>query len=463
EEMIGKFGEERVRASINQLLEYSARRAGDIVEEIPDGDYQFVDYLDDDFISDVPIRLQLTMRVRGRELEMDYTGTDPQVNSSMNLPTLGRLHPFLCVGLVAFFMTTDPYIPLSGGLVRPVKMNLPPGSLVNPSFPAACGVRYATAIRAIDMVFGTLIQALPDRTPAAGGGQGCMVVCSLLNPDTGRREVQVVEPIQGGAGAMLRKDGMGGTYYCAGLRNTPIESIETHLPILVRRYHQVADSGGVGRRRGGPSLRLDFQVFSPGGIVTARGMERYRFQPWGAFGGEPGASGRTLLNPGTDHQREIGKINILHLEPGDVVSIWSPAGGGYGPPAEREPELVLRDVRDDLVSVEAARDLYRVAITDGKVDEATTEALRRATERNGDRPFHFGPKRDAHEEVWRPEMVESCNRLVMSLPPALRPFAKTELHHRISALAKERPVEPGDVAGQWEVVTSIMRGERVSV
>jgi N-methylhydantoinase B len=458
-EMIAKFGEQRVRRGMNDLLGYAARRAGDIIEAIPDGEYEFVDYLDDDVISAVPIRMRLTLRVRGRELEMDFSGTDPQVNSAFNLPTGGRLHPFLCVGLVAFFMTTDPFIALNGGLVRPVRMVLPPGSLVNPSFPAACGVRYATAIRAIDLVFGALIQALPDRIPAAGGGQGCMVVCSLLNPDTGRREIQVVQPIQGGAGAMLNKDGMGGTYYCAGLRNTPIESIETHLPIIVRRYHQVVDSGGPGRRRGGPALRLDFQVFSPGGIVTARGMERYRFQPWGAAGGLPGASGRTMLNPGADRERDIGKINILHLEAGDVVSTWSPAGGGYGSPDEREPELVLRDVLDEVVSLEAAREIYRVVIRNGQLDAAATEALRaeRRAERNG--PFHFGPARERHDTVWRPEVVDSVNALIMQLAPAIRPFAKAELHRRVAAMARERPVGPDDITTQWEVVTRVMRGE----
>ena len=185
--------------------------------------------------------------------------------------------------------------------------------MVNPQFPAACGVRYATVLRIYDAVLGALARALPAEIPAASGGQGCMVALALPDLEAGRRHVTVIEPMIGGGGGRPGKDGIDGCDASLGfLKTTPAETLEVRgAGIVVRRFHLVPDSAGPGRWRGGHAVRLDFQVVRPEGQVTARGMERLRFAPWGVAGGKAGATGRVVLNPGTPRERAVPKIDVL--------------------------------------------------------------------------------------------------------------------------------------------------------
>jgi len=243
-------------------------------------------------------------------------------------------------------------------VLRRVRMTLPEGSVVNPKFPAACGVRYATVLRIYDAVLGALARAVPEDIPAASGGQGCMVALSLPDPEAGRRHVTVIEPMIGGGGGRPARDGVDGCDASLGfLKTTPAETLETEVPIVVRRFHLIPDSAGPGRFRGGFGVRLDFQVFQPEGLVTARGMERLRFSPWGVAGGSAGSTGSVMLNPGTAAERAIPKIDVLALEPGDVLSVRTPGGGGHGNRFTRPPSHVLTDVLSGLVSRERARDV----------------------------------------------------------------------------------------------------------
>jgi N-methylhydantoinase B len=273
----------------------------------------------------------------------------------------------MAVALFNYFITRDPGIPLNAGVLRPIRMTLPVGSVVNPQFPAACGVRYATVLRVYDAVLGALSRALPAEIPAAGGGQGCMVALALPDLEAGRRHVTVVEPMIGGGGARPGQDGVDGCDASLGfLKTTPAETLEAEVPgLVVRRFHLVADSGGPGRWRGGHAVRLDVQVSRPEGLVTARGMERLRFAPWGVQGGGAGATGRAVLNPDTPSERTIPKIDVLELAPGDVLSIRTPGGGGHGDPLDRPVALVMADVEAGLVTPARARDAYAVIVDDG--------------------------------------------------------------------------------------------------
>src|SRR5262247_4414835 len=206
----------------------------------------------------------------------------------------------MSVALVNYFATRDRTIPLNAGVLRRVRMTLPEGSVVNPKFPAACGVRYATVLRIYDAVLGALARAVPEHIPAASGGQGCMVALSLPDAEAGRRHVTVIEPMIGGGGGRPARDGIDGCDASLGfLKTTPAETLESEVSaIVVRRFHLVPDSAGPGRWRGGHAVRLALQVLRPEGQVTARGMERLRFQPWGVAGGRAGTTGRVVLNPG---------------------------------------------------------------------------------------------------------------------------------------------------------------------
>jgi N-methylhydantoinase B len=398
-------------------------------------------------VTDIPIRLKVALVIADGEIHMDFTGSDVQVGSAMNVPTAGRVHPFMSVALVNYFVTNDRTIPLNAGVLRPVRMTLPEGSVVNPKFPAACGVRYATVLRIYDAVLGALARALPAQIPAAGGGQGCMVALSLPDPEAGRHHVTVIEPMIGGGGARPGRDGVDGCDSSIGfLKTTPAETLEAEVPIVVRRYHLIPDSAGPGNHRGGFGVRLDFQVFRPEGLVTARGMERLRFAPWGVAGGTAGATGSVWLNPDTPAERQLSKIDLLALEPGDTLSVRTPGGGGHGDRFARPPAAVLADVDSGLISPERAREAYGVVLVGDRVDEAATAALR--AERGDERitePFDFGPARREHERRWPSDLQDLFIELLMALPAAYRGYARRTLHGRVATLADQRPVTADDV------------------
>jgi len=198
-------------------------------------------------------------------------------------------------------------------------------------------------------------------------------------------------------------------------------------------------------------VRLDFQVFQPEGLVTARGMERLRFAPWGVAGGSAGATGSVMLNPGTAAERAIPKIDVLALEPGDVLSVRTPGGGGHGDRFTRPPAHVLADVLSGLVSRERAREAYGVVLDGDLVDEPATAALRAArsadeSARVGtDAAFDFGTSRREHERRWPPALQDAFIALLMSLPAPYRAYVRRTLYGRVEAIAAERPVTPNDL------------------
>jgi len=451
-ELIRRFGPDTVDKAMDDLIDYATRKVEALIRRMPAGRYEFSDYIEDDVVTTIPIRLKVALTIADGEIHLDFTGSDIQVSSALNVPTAGKVHPFMSVALVNYFATLDRTLPLNAGVLRRVRMTLPEGSVVNPKFPAACGVRYATVLRIYDAVLGALARAVPEDIPAASGGQGCMVALSLPDPEAGRRHVTVIEPMIGGGGGRPARDGVDGCDASLGfLKTTPAETLETEVPIVVRRFHLIPDSAGPGRFRGGFGVRLDFQVFQPEGLVTARGMERLRFSPWGVAGGSAGSTGSVMLNPGTAAERAIPKIDVLALEPGDVLSVRTPGGGGHGNRFTRPPSHVLTDVLSGLVSRERARDAYGVVIDGDRVDEAATASLRGAhadrvtTGAGTGAVFDFGPARREHEQRWPSELQDAFIAMLMSLPAPYRAYVRRTLYGRVEALAAERPVTTDDL------------------
>jgi N-methylhydantoinase B len=450
QEMIRKFGVDTVVEGMDAVLDYAEQRARAAIRKIPDGTYRFTDYMEDDLRSDVPIRIQVALTVAGDTLHLDFTGTDPQVGSALNVATNGVTHPFLCQAINAYIVSEDPGIPKASSLLRPVRVTAPPGSVVNAQFPAPIGVRYGTVLRVFDAVLGALAQALPGRTPAAPAGAISPVVASVLDPLTGARQVQVVEPMLGGGGGRPTMDGLNGADSTSGfLRNTPVESIEAEVPIVMRRYHLIPDTGGAGERRGGLAVRLDFQLFHPHAIVTARGMERFRLEPWGVAGGRAGTTGSCVVNRDTPRARDIGKVDVLHLEPGDVVSIFSPSGGGHGDARRRDPERVRDDVRAGFHTPAHARSAYGVVLANGGVDAEATRRARAAMPPPPAGPFDYGARRAEIERRWPPAIQDAAGRLLATVPPAVRDWGKHQIYDRIQVIAAERPPTVADVEAAW--------------
>jgi N-methylhydantoinase B len=402
--------------------------------------------------------------VRDGEIGLDFSDTDPQTRESYSLPSHAkRGHWQMVFGLVNYLRSTRRDLAFNSGLVRPVSVVAPRGSLLNPEPGVSVGNRSATQVRLLDVVTGALAQARPDIVPAAGAGQASIMVVQLPDLETGGNKVSVVQPLMGGSGARPFRDGVDGIDYAWGfLRNVPAETIESEMPILIERYALRPDSMGAGRWRGGAGIELEVKVFPPNASVASRAMERYHFRPWGRAGGGPGATGYTRLNPDGPEPREIGKIDVLHLEPGDVLRVGTQGGGGHGDPLAREPERVAADVRAGFVSPGRAREDYGVVTDGASVDLAATEALR--AERRRPRadaappPFGFGAERLAYERVWPDALRTALVRALEPYPGRLRTF----LCERVSRLVEARaaagsPVASGEIAG---LVTDTLAGLR---
>jgi N-methylhydantoinase B len=438
-ELAARYGPDAVQDGIEQVLDYAEDQAREAFRQIPDGIYEFWDYLEGDVGGAQPIRVKLVMHVKDGELRMDFSESDPQTRNSYSLPTHERRgHWQVAFGLVNFLRSTRSDLAYNSGLVRPMALVAPRGSLLNPEPGVSVGNRSATQVRLLDVVTGALAQARPDLVPAAGAGQASIMVVQLPDLETGGNKVSVVQPLMGGSGARPTGDGIDGIDYAWGfLRNVPAETIESEMPLLIERYALRPDSMGAGQFRGGAGIELEVKVFPPNASVASRAMERYHFRPWGRRGGGSAATGYTRLNPDTPDEREIGKIDVLHLEPGDVIRVGTQGGGGYGDPLARDPERVLADVRACVVTVAAACRDYGV-VTDGTtIDRAATAALRSelgARRRSGSVPdFDYGPEREAYESLWSDPVRTALVRALRPYPGRLQRF----LMDRVTRLLEE--------------------------
>lgn len=422
-----QYGPEVFRKSCEALLDYADSRARDVFSTIPDGVYSFTDYLDDDVVTDHPVRLHVDLEVNSGRIKINLQDCDVQSRSAFNIASMGRPHPWLVFRLVSFLYTMDPSIPINGGLLRSIEVATRSGSIVDCSFPAAMGLRTTTSIRLMDALHGALTKAIPGLLPAASAGVMAPVVVAETDFRSGKRRVQTIEPLAGGTGAGPESDGMDGRDVgLANLRNTPIEIVDSQSNIVTREYAVAVDSGGPGKFRGGAGVILEFEARHPETIVTARGMERQRFRPWGMHGGKPGSLASAVLNPGTSSERIIPKLDGILLNQGDVLRLQTSGGGGFGDPFERDPEEVLNDVNRGAVSVESAGSEYGVVIVEGTVDAEKTAALR-AKPRANMEEYSFGPERAAYESLWPEEVQHQLMEMLFTLPTALRFYAREKL------------------------------------
>lgn len=448
--MVEKFGRQAFLEGAEALLDHAEAQARALLRSMPDGTWEFVDYADEDSVEANPCRLKLTLTIRGDEAILDFTGSDPQLGSSLNVPSGGNpRHTMLLVGVYYVLYTLNPKILLNAGLTRPFTCITPLGSVLNPVSPAAVGMRSLTCARLRSVIFGAFCQAVPEKLPAAPAGNNCIVNVMTTDERTSRSVIAAVNPVVGGGGGMPHRDGTNGSGADAAyLKNTPIEITETEVPIEFVRYGLARDSGGAGRWRGGLATELAFRVFAPGSRITARNRDRGFFRPWGLLGGRAAGLSDMVLNPGTDEFLRLGNIDTAVLQPGDVLEIRSAGGGGRGDPYEREPWRVAQDVARGYVSHEAAERDYGVIVREGTVDEAATAGLR-AARAAPTALFHYGPERESYEAQWTRAAYDLLTQVLAGLPIHWRFFTKTEIFRRM----KDRSGRDGVVAAIVEVRT----------
>ncbi len=330
QELIGRYGVEEIALYMRALLDYTARMTRRLLETLPDGQYTFTDYLDDDGIGEEPVPITVTITVEGDSATVDFTGSASQQKGSVNAVyaiTLSAVYyVFRClIGLD---------VPNNSGCLEPIRVIAPEGTVVNATRPApVAGGNVETSQRIVDVLFGALAQACPERVPAAS--QGTMNNVTIGGWDPWRQQpFAYYETIGGGMGARPTKDGASAVHtHMTNTLNTPVEALEYAYPLRVVRYEVRRESGGRGRYRGGDGIRRDIEVLTEAHVSLL--TERRRFPPYGLAGGEPGARGENvLIRNGQEHPLP-GKGSLV-LQPGDVLSVRTPGGGGYGPPREKE-------------------------------------------------------------------------------------------------------------------------------
>lgn len=376
-ELVGRYGWQAVRQSIGVIMDQSEALARANTRNIPDGVYEAESFMDDDGIDigePVPIRVRIVKQ--GDEMTIDLSDVAKQVRGFYNS---GVTTGIACAQVAFKCLATPTDYPVNEGSFRPLTVIMPMGTVVSAERPAPMRVWMTYPMTVIDTVFKAMAKAIPDRV--AAGHHADLVFPNIhgINPADSRFYIVGIGPLGGGWGAKANEDGMSATVCIndGDTHNSPTEQLEAKYPVLVERYALREDSGGAGRHRGGLGCEQVVQALAPFQLTTR--IDRMHCRPWGLDGGHDAAGNGIGLRRGGVWQQDFpnAKVFNVRLKPGDAYMMRSGGGGGFGPPAERDPALVAHDVRHGYVSRAAALELYRVVVDSaGQADPDATRTLR---------------------------------------------------------------------------------------
>src|SRR5215813_13151854 len=324
-EIVERRGEKEARDYAAHLISYSARMMRRAIASIPDGIYEAEDALDDDGIVDGEIPIRVTVTIKDDRARVDFIGSSPQVAGAVNaveaITVSAVSYCFRCL------VGTD--VPASAGLIEPIEVIAPQGTVVNASPPASvAGGNVETSQRIVDTVFKALSQAIPDRIPAASQGTMNNLTIGGIDPRTGA-EFSYYETVAGGMGARPQTDGMSATHtHMTNSLNTPAEALEYAYPLRVRQYRIRKGSGGKGKQKGGDGTIREIESLATANMALL--SDRRTRAPYGLYGGEDGERGRAFVIRAGGAKEELSSKDNRQLNPGDRVRIETPSGGGWG-------------------------------------------------------------------------------------------------------------------------------------
>ncbi|MCP5367613.1 MAG: hydantoinase B/oxoprolinase family protein [Hyphomicrobiales bacterium] len=364
-------------AVVNEALGELQRRAGQLmrsnIAELPDGTYSCDDWLDNDGITDSPLRIALDLTIAGDTMTLDFSRTSPACDGPVNI---ARSTAVASVYVAIKHVFTD--VPANAGVLEPVTIVIPEDTLLSVKAPKPVGGYTETILRIIDVVFGAMAQAAPDRSN--GCAYGTINALSLAGHRRDGRRWVMFSFFGGGHGGHPEGDGLNhGNAPISTATIPPVEILEAAYPVFFTQWALRPDSGGPGRHRGGLGAVYEIELLEEKADVFLFG-ERGRYAPPGILGGGAGALNRFSYEQadGPHEPPFASKMVGIHIRKGQHLHLESPGGGGYGPAVERDPADVARDVRLGYVTVEGARRDYGVACAaDGTVDAAATADLRR--------------------------------------------------------------------------------------
>jgi N-methylhydantoinase B len=401
-EVVARYGAARTKQMLDELIDYAERLTRAALRELPDGEWSFEDFIDDDGIDyGKPIRLFVTVRKRGDHMVVDWTGTGPQVKGAIN----NTLSFTKAASYTAVRSVLPQGIPNNEGVFRAIEVICPPATVGNGVLPAACAARGLTGFRMVDCMFGALAMMLPDKVMAAGDGGNTGISIGGYHAD--RRPFIYVDFTCGAWGARPWADGIdGNSHMFANMASTSIEVTEAEHPIELTAYEFVPDKAGAGKFRGGVPFRRDYRFLEHEGVLQVR-SDRRDHRPFGLYGGSPGQPSENYLNPDRENRLLPSKFTMT-IHEGDVFRHVLAGAGGYGDPLERDPDAVLRDVRNELLSPQKAEADYGVVIDTQawRVDAAATE--RRRARIRLSRGWREVPKVQRHDPPPAPRPAKSA-------------------------------------------------------
>ena len=360
-ELVERYGIETVKAASEDLMDYSERLLRREIEKLPDGSYEaegFIDgFQDDSNPSNRDLRIKATVTVKGSDIHVDLTGTSPQIDLPLNMPLEGTVDIAIYLTIRSILLDSDRHghVPANSGLFRPIGISAPEGCLANPRFPAPTIARFCPGNIVADTVMRALAPLVPKNVSA---GVGNLKVVAYSGLTAGGQHWVYMDIQEGSYGGRYGKDGLDAvdTLY-ANTRNNPIEDIESHYPLRVTRYELNTDTAGPGRWRGGVGTIREIEFLGPGGMSLEGDGSVY--PPPGLFGGGDGTPGRVEINHGGAQGVEVpSKFPYRPAGRGDRLLLIAPSGGGYGPPAKRDPASIREDIAEGIVSPQRARELY---------------------------------------------------------------------------------------------------------
>ena len=355
--VVDRYGLSTFLASVEGILDITERRARDEIEKIPDGIYEYTDHIDHDGITDRVYRLHVSVEIQGSDVSIDFSGSDEQAPGFINSPySLTKSNSY-----VAFMFWLDPSIPKNQGLIRPIRVSAPLGTIFNPRFPApVSGATTEAGGRVRELVIGALSQAVPERAIAGWSHTYLAVYLSGVDPRTGKKFIHL--PLDGlaiGGGARAHADGyMASNPASSNMLIPNMEILEQHCPIRYLKREIPIDAGGDGKFRGGGGLEVEWEILSP--MTLTLMSSRREYPPPGFLGGtDGGPSGAWIWRAQEKQEIKLPqKITGVTLSKGDRLRIRTAGGGGYGDPKDRDRELVKNDIRLGFVSLDKAKNIY---------------------------------------------------------------------------------------------------------
>jgi len=373
--LLDEYGDDTIRAALVALTDRAEALMRANISALPDGVYSYDDFLDNDGITDKPLRIALDLTITGDRMKLDFSRSAPPCDGPLNI---SRSTAVACCYVALKHLFVD--VPANAGCLAPVEFVIPDSTLLGVSAPKPVGGYTETILRVIDVVFGAFSKAAPER--ANGSPFATINALSLAGWRTNGQRWVMFCFFGGGLGGNPETDGLNhGNNPISTATIPPLEILESLYPVRFTQWALRPDSGGPGKHRGGLGAIYEIAPLSEGDTEVFLLGERGKFPPFGVNGGKAAALNRFVFRDRTgEHQVPlVTKTTDVKVTNADIVRLESPGGGGFGDPRQRDAALVARDVRFGYVSVESARRDYGVALrADGGVDEAVTADLRRS-------------------------------------------------------------------------------------